>query len=95
MDVKMFFWRKNVVISELDFALEILTTALCIELNFMLLHKMDFMIMLMFKAMQACLRRFAETPCQMVVFGAIVELHVPTHRNEEHQEGHHKGADMQ
>ena len=51
MDVKMFFWRKNVVISELDFALEILTTALCIELNFMLLHKMGFMVMLMFKTM--------------------------------------------
>ena len=51
MDVKMFFWRKNVVISELDFALEVFTTAFCIELNFMQLRKVDFMVMLMFKTM--------------------------------------------
>ena len=88
MDVKVFFGRKNEVVGELDFALEVLAAAFRIELDFMRLREMSLVFVLMLKAMQARLRRLAEAARQMVFRRAVVELHVPAHRNEKHHKGH-------
>lgn len=79
MDVKVFFERKNEVVGELDFALEILAAAFCIELDFMWLREMSLVFVLMLKAMQARLRRLAKAPRQVMLCRTIMELHVPTH----------------
>ena len=62
MDVKVFFGRKNEIVGKLDFALEVLAAALCIELCFMRLREMGLMVVLMVVAMQARLCRLAEAP---------------------------------
>ena len=59
------------------------------------MHIMSFMFVFMAVAMWTRLGRIDEAAGQMVVFGAIVELHVPTHRDEKHHEGHHHGTDLQ
>ena len=82
MDVKVFLGRKNEVVGELDFALEVLTAAFGVELKPVLMYEMGFvlMLMLMLQAMRASLRwHNTKTARQVMVFGAIVELHVPTH----------------
>ena len=79
MNVKVFFGRKNVVVGELDEALEILAAAFGVELQVVMLYKMSLMLVFVGKAMHTRLCRIDETAAQMVVFGAIVELHVPTH----------------
>ena len=79
IDVKVFFGRKNEIVGKLDFALEVLAAALCIELCFMRLREMGLMVVLMVVAMQARLCRLAETPRKTMVCCAIMELHVPTH----------------
>ena len=79
MNVKVFFGRKNVVVGELDEALEILAATFGIELQAMVLYKMSLMLVFMGKAMHTRFCCIDETAGQMVVFGAIVELHVPTH----------------
>ena len=38
---------------------------------------------------------FSDAAQKMMVFGAIVEIHVPTHRNEKHQKRHQKGSYLQ
>ena len=95
MNVKVFFGRKNVVVGELDQALEVLATTFGIELQAMVLYKMSLMLMFVGKAMHTRFCRIDKTAAQMVVFGAIVELHVPTHRDEKHHESHHRGTDLQ
>ena len=95
MDVKMFVGRKNEVVGELDQALEILAAAFGVELKSVLMHKMGFMFGFMAMAMRTRLGRVNKAAGQMVVFGAIVELHVPTHRDEKHHKGHHHGTDLQ
>ena len=95
MNVKVFFRRKNKVVSELDFALEVFAAAFCFELDFMRLRETGFVFVLMLKAMGTSLRRRdAEAARQVMVFGAIMELHVPTHRNEQHRKGHQKRTDL-
>ena len=94
MDVKVFFGRKNEVVGELDFALEVLAAAFRIELDFMRLREMSLVFVLMLKAMQARLRRLAEAPRQVMLCRAIMELHVPTYRDEKHRKGHQKGTDL-
>ena len=80
MDVKVFLGRKNEVVSKLDFALEVLATAFGVELKPVLMYEMGFVLMLMLQAMRASLRwHNTKTARQVMVFGAIVELHVPTH----------------
>ena len=59
------------------------------------MHEMGLMLMLVLQTMETRLRCIDETARQMMVFGAIVELHVPTHRDEEHHEGHHEGTYLQ
>ena len=95
MDVKMFVGRKNEVVGELNQALEILTAAFGVELKPVLMYKMGFMFVFMAMAMRTRLGRINETAGQMMVFGAIVELYVPTHRDEQHHKGHHQGTDLQ
>ena len=91
----MLLRRKNEVVGELNDAFEILAAAFGIELNHILMHEMSLVLMLMPQTMQARLRRLTEATRQMMVFGAIMELHVPTHRDEKHHKGHHHGTDLQ
>ena len=79
MNIQMFFGRKNVVVGELDQALEVLAAASGVELQTMVLYKMSLMVVFVGKAMHTRFCRINETAGQMVVFGAIVELYVPTH----------------
>ena len=55
-----------------------------------LLHKAGFVSMLMVKAMQARLRRIDEATRQLVIFGAIMELDIPSDGDEHHHECHQK-----
>ena len=59
------------------------------------MHEMGFVLMLVLQTMEALLCRINETARQMMVFGAIVELHVPTHRDEKHHKRHYQGTDLQ
>ena len=79
MNIQVFFGRKNVVVGELDEALEILAAAFGIELKPVLMHNMSLMLVFVGETMHTRFCRINETAAQMMVFGAIVELHVPTH----------------
>ena len=95
MDNQLFLRRKNEVVRELDDALKAFATTFGIEMNLSLLHRDDFVSMLMVKAMQARLRRIDEATCQLVVFGAIMELDIPADGNEQHHKCHQTRADLQ
>ena len=95
LDFKVFLWRKNEIVGELDDTVKVLTAAFGIELNDILMHEVGFVLVLMPHTMMARLRRINETSRQMVVFSAIVELHVPTHRDEKHHKNHHQRSDLQ
>ena len=87
----MFFRRKSVIVSELNLAVEIFAAAFCIKMNDleMLLKFSNIHVMVrMVLAVLAKARRIAKTAQNMMVFGAIVEIYVPTYRNEEHQKRH-------
>ena len=77
--VQVFLGRENIVVGELDKALEVLAAALGVELKPMLMHEMCLVFMLMLQTMLTSFSSIDETACQMMVFGAIVEFHVPTH----------------
>ena len=91
----MFVRRKNEVVGELDDAFEVLAAAFGVELHHILMCEVGFMLMLVPNAMMARLCRIDKASRQLVVFGAIVELHVPTHRDEKHHKGHHQRSDLQ
>ena len=97
VDNQVFVRRKNEVVGELDDVVEVLAAAFGIELKDVGVCEMRlvFVHMLMSHAVQARLRRINETARQMVVFGAIMELHVPSHRDEEHHKGHEQRTDFQ
>ena len=95
MNVKVFVGRKNEVVGKLNHTLEVLAAAFGVELQAMVLYKTNLVLVFVGKAMHTRFRRVDETASQMVVFGAIVELHVPTHRDEEHHKSHHHGTDLQ
>ena len=84
----LFFGWKSVIISELNFTVKIVAAAFFIEMNdikmFLKLSGIHVMVRMVL-AVFAKTRSIAETTQQMMVFGAIVEIHVPTHRNEKHQ----------
>ena len=96
MDIKVFFGRKNVVVGKLYLALKVLAAALLFEMKHIVMCCMtSFVLVLMLKAMGTRLRRRdAKAARQMMVFGAIVKLHVPSHRDEEHHKGHQQGTDL-
>ena len=83
MDVQMFLRRKNEVVRELYLTLEILAATFGVEMEHLMLRQVGFisvfMLVLMPLAMPARLRRIGKASQKMVVFGAIMELHVPTH----------------
>ena len=61
MDVEVFVRRKNVVVGELDLAVEILAAAFGVELYAMLRHGMGLMLVLVTEAVQTRLRSIDET----------------------------------
>ena len=98
IDNQVFVNRKNIVVGELDLAIEIVAAAFGIELDPIKLPKVHFgffMLLLMVKAMHTMVCHCTKAARQQVVFGTVMELHVPTHRDEQHHECHQKGADVQ
>ena len=95
MDNQLFLRRKNEVVRELDDALKAFATTFGIEMNLFLLRKVGFVSMLMVKAMQARFCRIDEATCQLVIFGAIMELDIPADGNEQHHKCHQTRADLQ
>ena len=98
MDVKLFLRRKNEVISKLDLAVEVVATAFGIELESIQLPKVCFglfVLMFMVEAMQTMVYHRTKAARQLVIFGAVMELHVPTDRDKQHRKGHQKGTDLQ
>ena len=79
MNVMVFVGRKNEIVGELNHTFKVLAAAFGVELQSVVLDKMNLMLVFVGKAMHTRLCCIDETAGQMVVFGAIVELHVPTH----------------
>ncbi len=94
MDVQMFLRRKDEVVKLYD-ALKIFAAAIGVELKFVFMLKVGLVFMLVAQTMRTQFCRFAETTRQAMVFGAIVEAHVPTHGDEEHHKSHHQGTNLQ
>ena len=91
MDVKLFLRRKNEVISKLDLAVEVVAAAFGIELESIQLPKVCFglfVLMFMVEAMQTMVYHCTKAARQLVVFGAIMELHIPSDRDKQHHECH-------
>ena len=95
VDNQMLFGRKNVVVGELDEALEILAATFGVELQVVVLYKMSLMLVFVGEAMHTRFCRIDEAAGQMMVFGAIVELYVPTYRDEKHHKCQDHGTDLQ
>ena len=97
-DNQVFDWRKNIVVGELDLAVEVFAAAFGIELESIKLPKVRFgffVLLLMVKAMHTMVCHCTKAARQLMVFGAVMELHVPTDRYEQHHKGHQKGTDLQ
>jgi hypothetical protein len=97
-DNQVFVWRKNKIVGELDFAVEVVAAAFGIELESIQLPKVCFgffVLMFMIEAMQTMVYHYTKAARQLVVFSAIMELHVPSDRDEQHCKGHQKGTDLQ
>ena len=95
-DNQVFVRRKNEIIGKLDLAVEVIAAAFGIELHDIVRQSgFHFMLMMVTPAMHAVVGGIAQTTRRMVVFGAIMELHVPTDRDKQHDKGHQKGADLQ
>ena len=96
MVVKLFVRRKYEVISKLDLAVEVIAAAFGIELHDIVRQSgFHFMLVMVIPAMHAVVGCIAQTACHVVVFGAIMELHVPTDRDKQHGKGHQEGTDLQ
>ena len=98
LDNQMFVGRKNIVVGELDLAVEVLAAALGIIMECLVLLKVcfgSFVLMFMVEAVHTLVCHYAKTAHKLVVFGTIVEFHVPPDRYEQHREGQQKGADLQ
>ena len=95
-DNQVFVRRKNEVVGELDLAIEVIAAAFGIELHDIVRQSgFRFMLVIVIPAMHAFVGCIEKAACRMVLFGAIVELHIPTDRDKQHDEGHQKGADLQ
>jgi hypothetical protein len=75
---QVFVRRKNVVVGEPYLAFEVLAAAFGVELEAVLWHSVGFMLMLVAMTMHARFCRINKTARQVMVFSAIVVLHVPT-----------------
>ncbi len=96
VDVEVFVSRKNVIVGELDDAVEVVAAAFGAELYDVVRQGLfGILVSVMVPhAMHALGGGIAEAAHEMVVLGAIVELNVPAHGNEEHHKGHQKGAEL-
>ena len=95
-DNQVFVRRKNKVIGELDFAVEVLTATFGVELYDILRQRgFHFVLMMVLPAMHAVVGGIAQTPRRMVIFGAVMELHIPPDRDKQHGKGHQEGTDLQ
>ena len=89
MDVKLFVRRKNEAVGELDLAVEVIAAAFGIELHDIVRQSgFHFMLMIVSQTMHTIRGSIAETAHHVMVFGAIVELHVPSCRDKEHHKSH-------
>ena len=98
MDVDVFFRRKNEVVSELDLAVEVFAAAFGVEMDDLMKRgrcRFVLMMVMMTQAMHAFRGSIDKTAGYMVVLGAVMELHVPSHRDEQHHKGRQKGTDLQ
>ncbi len=96
MDVKLFLRRKNEVIGELYLAVEVIAAAFGIELHDIVRQSgFHFMLMMVTPAMHAVVGCIDKATCRMVVFSAVMELHIPTDRDKQHGKGHQEGTDLQ
>ena len=93
-DDQVFVSRKNKVVGKLDLAVEVIAAAFGVELDD-ILRKSGFLFMLVMvsHAMHTFSRGIAKTAHDVMVFGAVMKLHVPTHRDEQHGKSHQKGSD--
>ena len=97
LDINVFFGRKNVVVGELDLAVEVLAAALGAEVGD-IVRQVRFLVLLLVVVMmpQAMHTRrcsIDEATRKVVVFSAIMELYIPPDRNEQHHEGQQKRTD--
>ena len=95
-DNQVFVRRKNKVIGELDLAVEVLTATFGVELYDILRQRgFHFVLMMVLPAMHAVVGCIDKATCRMVVFSAVMELHIPTDRDKQHGKGHQEGTDLQ
>ena len=89
VDNQVFVGRKNIVVGKLHLAVEVFATAFGVELyNIVRRNSFRFMLMMVPYAMHTIRSSIAETAPHVMVFSAIVELHVPSCRDEQHHKGH-------
>ena len=88
VDNQVFVRRKNEVVGKLYLTVEVITAALGVELhNIERQRGFHFMFMIVTQTMHTICCCIAETAHYVMVFGAIVELHIPSCRDEEHHKG--------
>ena len=82
----------------MDFAVEVVAAAFGVELHDIVGQDgfgLVFMLVMVSHAVHTCSRGITEAALDMVVFGAVMELHVPADRDQQHRKGHQKGTDLQ
>ena len=90
MNVDVFVRRKNVVVGKLDLAVEVIAAAFGIEMEDLVKRdRLRFVLMMVTQAMHAFRGGIAETARHVVVLGAVMELHVPSHRDKQHHKSHY------
>ena len=96
-DNQLFVGRKNVVVGELDFAVEVFAAAFGIELDDLVRQSCFcfLVIMVVSQTMHAFSGGIAKTAHDMMVFSAVMELHVPADRDEQHHKGYQEGTNLQ
>lgn len=88
VDNQVFVRRKNEVVGKLYLTVEVVTATFGVELhNIKRQRGFHFMLMIMLQTMYTISGSIAETTHHVMVFGAIVELHIPSCRDEEHHKG--------
>ncbi len=89
VDNQVFVRRKNEVVGELYLTVEVVTATFGVEMhNIERQRGFHFMFMIVSQTMHTISGSIAETAHHVMVFGAIVELHIPSCRDEQHHKGH-------
>ena len=89
-DDQVFVSRKNKVVGKLDLAVEIVAAAFGGIVDNVVRHVRSnrLMAVMVTHAMHTSCFGIDKTAGQVVILGAVMELHVPSHRDEEHRKGH-------